>query len=74
VARGALLIEHILDQTKIPSLYTVGLLFDTETYDPQLHKDALAKNLVFQDYWYSEGAGEDEWVVHDRITWLLRQV
>ena len=68
------MIEHILDQTKIPSLYSVGLLYDTETYDPQLHRDALANDLIFRDYWYSEDASEDEWVVHDRIKWLLKQV
>ena len=78
VANGALTVEHVLDQSQIRSLYAVGILFELETFDPNLHPDAVDERgrqneLVFKDEWYSKPRRR-EYVVHDRITWLLKQV
>jgi hypothetical protein len=72
--------EHILDLTQIPSLYALGIVFDNEPFDRKLHKDALddrgkpMDELVFEDFWYSKRAKKPQYVVQDRIMWLLKQV
>lgn len=66
--------EHFLDQRRIPSLYSLGLLFEVETFYPDIHDDAVRdESLIYQDYWYSDRNNTEE-VVHDRIVWLLDQV
>jgi hypothetical protein len=73
------MMEHILDLSKIPSLYSLGILFDAEEFDPELHIDAVDENnnpkneLVFRDFWASTKK-DPYYVVQDRIRWLLEQV
>ena len=79
VAKGALLVEHLLDQSQLRAMYSIGLLFEIEGLDEEKHPDALdaqgqhRKGIVKVDDWYSR-RGKPAYVVEDRITWLLAQV
>ena len=71
--------DHVLDQKQLRSLYSVGLLNEAETFNPHQHPDALdehgrpSDDVVLKDVWYSE-RGNPEYVVQDRVVWLLTPV
>ena len=60
MARGALTVEHIIDQRKLLALYAVGLLYEIEPFDRESHPDALNSNgqrnedIAVKDVWYSQ--------------------
>lgn len=79
VARGALTVNHILDQRELRARYAIGLLFVNEPFDREIHKDALTKNgrrnahIAPLDEVYSELYGYKQYVVENRIKWMMRQ-
>lgn len=75
MARGALLVDHVLDQAQQRAQYAIGLVNDNEPFNPQLHPDAVKKpDLVVPDYWQSKQRRKTYHVVEDRIIWLMDQV
>ena len=79
VASGAMTVQHVLDQSSIRAQYAIGLLFVSEPFRRSVHVDAVDENgqrnaRVVKDRWYSEEMGSDQFVVEDRIRWLIKQV
>ena len=75
MARGALIVDHVLDQSQVRAMYAVGLLTCDEPFDPDIHTDARTNpKLVKKGFWDSLNQGKHFPVVYDRITWLMKQV
>jgi hypothetical protein len=86
VARGSILVEPMLDQSKLPSRMNTGIVNARETYNPDDHEDASHPDpygpddgeenpLVFRERVYEEEfSWKDSLYVEDRIQWMIEQV